>query len=129
MPHITLEYSGNLGEVTGLQELFARTHAILAETAAIRMSNCKSRAIPVEACHVGSGHPGSAFVHMDVRILEGRPSATRQAIGRQLLSALRDHFKAPPEVDDLQITVEVRDILKDCYFKFPEGTLTHESPP
>jgi len=129
MPHITLEYSDSFGTVTRLQELFAAVHDILAETAAIRKSNCKSRAIPIEACRVGLGHARSAFVHMDVRILEGRSSATKRVVGQQILHALRDHFKPHPGVDDLQITVEIRDILRDSYFKFPGGTLTPQAPP
>ena len=128
MPHIRLEYSGSLGDVLDLEGLFARIHDILSETAGIRKGNCKSRAIPIETCYLGSGNPGSAFVHLDVGILEGRSSELKRAIGQQILGTLEDHFRPPPDVDDFQITVEVRDILKDFYFKSPAGTLTHETP-
>ncbi len=128
MPHIRLEYSGNLGAVSGLDGLFAGIHDILSETAGIRRGNCKSRVVPIEASYVGSGQPGSAFVHLEVRILEGRPGEVKRAVGQRILSALKDHFRPPPDIDDFQVTVEVRDIQKDSYLKFPEGTLMRETP-
>jgi 5-carboxymethyl-2-hydroxymuconate isomerase len=126
MPHLTLEYSSNLDPDPDFATLFSRFHEILA-AAGIKKENCKSRAVSRARFFIGTGGSGRAFVHLDARILQGRAPETKRAIGGQLLAALRDHFRAPENVDDLQLTVEIRDMARHSYFKFPPGTLDYGS--
>jgi len=72
---------------------------------------------------IGDGKEEGAFVHLDLRFLEGRPPQEKQAVGLAALERLCDHFAAVPESLNLQITVEVQDIQKAFYFKHPPGTL------
>jgi 5-carboxymethyl-2-hydroxymuconate isomerase len=126
MPHVILEYSSNLGPSTDLREFFSLCHNILVN-AGISRDNCKSRAISRDTYYVADGGSETAFAHLDVRILEGRTTEVKEALGRHLLAAVRDLFN-PPGVTNLQITVEVRDMAKNAYFKHPPGTLDYRSP-
>ena len=101
----------------------ASLHHLLHATAGIRLENCKSRWRRVEGWVVGDGEGASAFVHLDLRYLEGRPMEVHLAVGQRALEALRAHFLPAPPGVDLQITVEVGEIRKATYFKFPGGTL------
>jgi 5-carboxymethyl-2-hydroxymuconate isomerase len=121
VPHLTLEYTSNLPAATASQELFAHLHQILAEVGGIRLGNCKSRAVALSNYYVGAGDPEEAFVHLDVRFLAGRPAEVKRAVGEALLAALRQAY-ASGELP-VQITVEISDIPKENYFKFPDGTL------
>ncbi|MFO8175609.1 MAG: hypothetical protein R6T96_15080 [Longimicrobiales bacterium] len=135
MPHLTLEYTANLAHSAPSRALLLSIHHLLNATAGIRVENCKSRWHRVEDWVAGSGEGDSAFVHLDLRFLEGRSLDLQQAVGEGALEILRSHFlPGPREVGpegrdggvsavDLQITVEVGEIREATYFKFPGGTL------
>jgi len=123
MPHLTLEYTSNLAGSPPTPELLLSIHRVLEAVAGIRPGNCKSRWREVEGWVVGTGEPGSAFVHLDLRFLEGRAPEVQQAVGEAALEILKAHFTPGARELDLQITVEVQEIRKATYFKFPSGTL------
>lgn len=127
MPHLTIEYTKNLTPTHPFDGLFGRLHAVLTELGGIKPVNCKSRAVKVDQYYVGVGAADSAFVHADVRFLEGRSAVVKQDIGRAILAVLRENFPPPANVRDLQITVEVRDIQRSMYFKYPEGSLEYRN--
>lgn len=127
MPHLTLEYTSNLAGTPPDAALLLRIHGLLKAVGGIVPENCKSRWREVEGWVVGHGNPAAAFVHLDLRFLEGRPLEVQQAVGEGALEILKAHFLPEPEGVDLQITVEVREIRKATYFKFPPGTLGRPS--
>jgi len=123
MPHLTLEYTANLSERAPEPALLLSVHRLLESVAGIKIGNCKSRWRKVEDWVVGSGEGPSAFVHLDLRFLEGRPEEVKRATGNATLELLRAHFGPAAQGLDLQITVEVQDIRGASYFKDPPGTL------
>ena len=127
MPHLTLEYTTGLGTAIEFDLLFARIHGVLAEVGGIKKRNCKSRAVERDRFYVGDGDE-NGFVHLDVRFLEGRSKQLKQEIGRELLAVLLDHYVAVSEAAAPQVTVEISDIVRDAYFKFPEGSLGVDPP-
>ncbi|MGD2120676.1 MAG: 5-carboxymethyl-2-hydroxymuconate isomerase [Gemmatimonadota bacterium] len=125
MPHLTLEYTANLDPWAADPGVLISLHRLL-EAAGIKIENCKSRWRMVEEWVTGDGEGESAFVHLDIRFLEGRMPDVKQAIGHGAVELLQDHFQ--PALDntpglDLQITVEIQDIQRAAYFKHPPGTL------
>jgi len=123
MPHLTLEYTANLEERAPDPDLLLSLHRLLESVAGIKIGNCKSRWRRLEEWLVGDGKGESAFVHLDLRFLEGRPLSVKQAVGAGAMELLRAHFAPASKGLDLQITVEVGDIRKATYFKDPPGTL------
>jgi 5-carboxymethyl-2-hydroxymuconate isomerase len=118
MPHVTLEYTSNLPAAVAGTELLGRLHLVLAGVGGIDIGNCKGRAVRLDTFLVGddAGDPGvAAYVHLDVRILEGRPGEVKAELGRRLLDTLRDAYDAAHR--GTQITVEIRDMARDLYFK------------
>ena len=126
MPHLTLEYSGNVPDPPDIQGILREIHRVLQETAGIKIENCKSRGRVAEKYLVANGESTRAFVHLDVRILEGRSGELKRELGYQLLDTLREHFSSAEAALDLQTTVEIRDIERASYFKHPAGTLSIE---
>lgn len=125
MPHITLEYSSNLDQDVDFDGLFAQIHSVLADEGGLKIGNCKSRATKVGTYYIGDGADNYAFVHADVRFLEGRSVDAKQQISGSILAILKDCYASSLETWDLQITVEVRDISKETYSKVPAGTLEY----
>ena len=117
MPQLQLEYSANV-TAPPTPDLLLMLHQILADHG-VKIGNCKSRAVERDVYLVADGKTGEAFVHLDVSFMEGRSPELKTSIGNAMLSALRTEFGD----DGVQITVEIRDIKRDAYFKFPGGTL------
>ena len=126
MPHLTLEYTANLEEKAPSPELLVGIHRILKSVGKIKIENCKSRWRMVEEWVTGDGEGESAFVHLDIRFLEGRTPEVKHSIGEGTVELLHDHFHHAVErfhALELQITVEIQDIRRAAYFKHPPGTL------
>lgn len=119
MPHLTLEYTSNLRDKAPDAELLLRLHRVLESVAGVRIDNCKSRWREVERWAIGKGEHESAFVHLDIRVFDGRPEEVRRTVGVAALDILRSQFLPAPEGVELQITVEVREIRRSLYFKHP----------
>jgi 5-carboxymethyl-2-hydroxymuconate isomerase len=123
MPHLTLEYSSNIEFKLNHQDLFAQLHRLLNEAGGIRIDNFKSRALMRENFLVGRGDIENAFVHLELRLLEGRSPEAKNEIGQGCLQLLKEFYAPSLANQALQITVEIADISKETYFKHPEGTL------
>lgn len=126
MPHLSLEYSANLSAEIAGEELLHELHSALERIAGIRIANCKSRVRAASLFLVGRGEEEGAFVHLEVRFLEGRSTEVREAVGARLLEILVEAYGAGRR-KDLQITVEVIEIERAAYFKHPPGTLTPQA--
>jgi 5-carboxymethyl-2-hydroxymuconate isomerase len=126
MPHLTIEYTNNACPTVELDQLFARMHAVLNDVGGIKKKNCKSRAVELDRFYVGDGDADAAFVHADLKFLEGRSSTLKREIGNAILTTLRECFSAAAEATDLQITVEISDITRSAYFKIPQVSLDYK---
>lgn len=124
MPHLTLEYTSNLAHKAPTSELLLRVHRLLESAAGVPVGNCKSRWRALEAWAVGDGTGEAAFVHLDIRLLEGRSLEALQEVGKGAIGVLASHFLPPVSGAAPQITVEIQEIRRDAYFKDPAGTLT-----
>ena len=124
VPNILLEYTDNVSEVIDYQSLFTEIHTILHEVGGINPGNCKSRALAMGEFRIGDGDPANAFVQLSLCFVAGRSAEVKQAIGEQSLACLKRFYAISMEKLDLQITVELIDIRREDYFKYPEGTLT-----
>jgi 5-carboxymethyl-2-hydroxymuconate isomerase len=117
MPHLTLEYTGNLVQQVRAGELLPALHRLLAQVAGIEAGNCKSRLVRLDDYCVGGGETRHAFVHLEIRILAGRAPEVKREIGAQSLAVLEDYFAPSLSEFELQITVEVIDMRRASYFK------------
>lgn len=126
MPHLTLEYSDNITQEINPLALFKDLHQVLNEVAGIDIGNIKSRAMQRSDFLIADGDARHAFVHLEIRLLAGRPEDLKQKIGGGCLHLLENYFKETASEFNLQITVEIVDILMRDYFKYPSGTLIHQ---
>lgn len=123
MPQLTLDYSNNITQTINFKVLFSQLHRVLHQVGNVNIDNCKSRAIRQNEYYVGNGIKENAFAHLEIRFLEGRPMGLKQAIGEACLQILETHLEETIDKLNPQITVEIVDIPKSSYFKFPSGTL------
>ena len=123
MPQITIQYTDNIISFPDFDFLFSKVHQIINNIAGIKIENCKSRAIKLDKYYTGDGTNSRGFIHLEVKILEGRNNEIKSEIGNNLLEILKKQFIESNQLLALQITIEIIDIQKNCYYKYPEGTL------
>lgn len=125
MPHITLQFTNNIGSLPDFIQLFSEVHQTINAIAGIKIDNCKSKAIKLENFYIGDGSKSKGFLHLEVKFLAGRTIEVKSEIGKGLLEILKTQFKESIKLLDLQITIEIIDIQKNCYYKYPDGTLNY----
>ena len=123
MPHIRLEYTANVAQPPAFGQLFLELHRTLNSVAGIDINNCKSRAVRLEEYLIAQAEDTKAFVHLDVSFLEGHSDEVRREIGARFLESARRSFATAIAGQDLQISVEIRDIDRKFYFKHPAGSI------
>lgn len=117
MPHLTLEYTPNLAQTADMAGLLVELNQLVADVAGIALENFKSRAIRRDVFAVGAGTCDSGFVHLEIAVFGGRPSAIKDEMGRKSVALLERRFSASGQGVAPQITVEIRDMNREAYFK------------
>jgi 5-carboxymethyl-2-hydroxymuconate isomerase len=108
MPHLTLEYTGNLD--FEVQPLLARLHSELVATGAINLKGLKSRAVRQSEYRIADGNPEYAFVHVDLRIREGRPLEVQKDASRRVLAVLKETFGQRLKSGHLSLSVDIKEM-------------------
>ena len=122
MPHVVLEYSDDLSPLPDLHVVFSDVHAALESITGASRANAKSRATGVES-YVGDGDVGNAFVHLDIRLMEGRSQAVKRELSDRCLDIVVGAFTDAGKGRNLQCTVAVSDLKRATYAKHPPGTI------
>jgi 5-carboxymethyl-2-hydroxymuconate isomerase len=118
MPHTILEYTNNVdGPQIGHSDLFAELHRVLVDIIGVDVANCKSRATPLDIYRVGEGEADAGFVHLEIKVLEGRPVELLREVGERCLAVLYHHFSPARQRLKLQITVRVEEMEQKTYLK------------
>ena len=119
MPQITLEYTDNIKSYIDYRKLFFQIHLFLEKTGGIDAKNCKSRIQILDQYFIDQGQDNCAFVHLELALYKGRSVELKKKFGAGLLDILHQFFETENSNVDLQLTVEIRDIVRETYFKFP----------
>lgn len=116
MPHITLEYSNNIGRHSDTRLLFDNIHQLLANELPTELSTCKSRAVVCDNYWLGDGDINNAFAHLNIKVMSGRSVEKKTYLGHVLLEMMNQFFHPLTAGLDLQLSVEIQD-LDPLYFK------------
>jgi 5-carboxymethyl-2-hydroxymuconate isomerase len=120
MPHLTLEYSGNLD--FEVQPLLARMHSELVATGAINLKGLKSRAVRHDDYRIADGNPDYAFVHVNLLIREGRPLDVQEELAQRVMAVLKETFGSRFENGYLSLSVDIKEMREG-------GSLTSHNIP
>ncbi|MBW2408445.1 MAG: 5-carboxymethyl-2-hydroxymuconate Delta-isomerase [Deltaproteobacteria bacterium] len=117
MPHFILEYSDNLLEKMDHRRLFQDLHRLLVENGPFRLSDIKSRAVAHRDFYISDGDDANAFIHLTLSIFKGRAPDIQHRVGNKLLAFLENEFARSCAGLKCSITVEIKEINTDTYFK------------
>lgn len=108
MPHLIFEHSSALD--AHLPALMSSAADAAASTGIVRAEDLKLRALPYTQYQLAV--PGQQFVHLSVRLLEGRSGPQKRQLAETLRAVLVEHL---PEVYSL--SVEIIDMHAESYKK------------
>lgn len=121
MPHLTLEYSANLGPHGALgaaypERDFTQLCQALADCLIAQQEDGKQvyptggvrvRALVAEHYCIANGIADAGFVHGTLKIAAGRTEAVKKATGDALFAVLKQHFSALYTHSGLALSLEI----------------------
>jgi 5-carboxymethyl-2-hydroxymuconate isomerase len=110
VPHVVIEYSGNLDSEIEPMALVRAVHAAVLAQPIFEALGVRTRAARREHFLVADGDPTHAFVAVTARIGQGRSLEQRHAASQAILAALYEAVKPIYESRGLLLSVEVGEL-------------------
>ena len=110
MPHIIVEYSGNIESNLSPQDLVAAMHDAAIASGIADVAGFRTRAERRDNYRVGDGDPNNGFVHVTARIRQGRTLEARKVLAQALMAAADKALEAAFRARPLALSVEVHEI-------------------
>ena len=114
MPHISLEYSENIQTIIN-SDFFDQLQSVVIQAAKVKPENCKSRSIKIKSFHIGSKIKNEGFVHLKIKLLEGRTKKIKKQIAQESLKILKLHFNNTID-HNIQYSIEIQEMKLENYF-------------
>ena len=113
MPHIHIEYSGNLETAVDMQGLCTCLREVAAGIETFPMPGIRVRATRVDHFSMADGDPKHAFVDISIRLRAGREPAVKHAASQAIFDAARIFLEHYMKEHSLALSLEMRDIDPD----------------
>jgi 5-carboxymethyl-2-hydroxymuconate isomerase len=112
MPHVMVEYSGNLDNSMDVQGLLNALHQAMIDSGHAPLEGIRTRAMRREHFCVADRNPDNAFVHIIVRMREGRPKEAYQNVAEMLMAAAEKSLDAALKKHPMQLALEMHEITQ-----------------
>lgn len=117
MPHIIIEYTPNLPELPFDAMLAAVARRLAQSPEVTDEADLKLRVVQADHYRVGLADADRAFIHVTVRILEGRTAEQKQDFSQRVLDGMLEHMPALQPALNAHLSVEVQDMDRGSYRK------------
>ena len=116
MPHLVVEYSGNLPHFPEAETLAELNAALCAHPEIQYEADLKTRFVVADSFEIGTSPRQRAFVHAQLRLLSGRSPQAKRELAESTAAVLRARAPRPQGVM-VQLSVEVVDMDRGSYVK------------
>lgn len=117
MPHFIAECTDNIRELADLPGLFSKVNAALAATEIFPLGGIRSRAHWLDTWQMADGQHDYAFVHMTLKIGNGRSLESRQEVGEMLFELIKKHFAMLMDSRYLALSFELAELHPTLNYK------------
>ena len=108
MPHIIIEHSANLADLTDMDALVAEVHRAALDDGLPALDALRTRATPRDHYRIADGNPAYGFVYVTARIGPGREPEAVQRFLTRIVDTV-DEVLAPLQSDHpVAISAEVQ---------------------
>ncbi len=113
MPHIAIDYSGNLDDAVDMSGLCEALRVAAIETGLFPMPGIRVRAFRADHYAVADGDPMHGYIDISVRLREGRPKEKKAAATALLFDAAKVFLAPALASRSIALSMEMRDIDAD----------------
>jgi len=117
MPHAWVEYSNNIGAEPELRDIGKAVYDAMLETGIFPIAGIRVRVNRVDEYLVGDLQPDRSFVHLSIRIGEGRDMATKKAAADHIFARFSSHLKPLADRQPLAFAFEMQEIPSAFSYK------------
>jgi 5-carboxymethyl-2-hydroxymuconate isomerase len=117
LPHIIIEYSGNLKRQLDFPKLLTELREAALSTGVFPIGGIRLRAYEADYYLIADGHPDNAFMHVSLRVGHGRDLETRKRACETIFNRLCQQLTPLYERIPLGISLEMQEI---------DAVLTHK---
>jgi 5-carboxymethyl-2-hydroxymuconate isomerase len=110
MPHLTIEYSANLGTISDIDGLCHSLHAAMLATGLFELGAIRVRALCADSYAVADLLDQNAFADLRLRIGAGRSAAEKSRAGELIFAAACAHFAPLFETPHFALTLDISEI-------------------
>jgi len=124
VPHLIVEYSGNLEQVLDLDALLDCLHETALKTGMFPIGGIRVRAYKAEHYRIADCAPENAFVHVTAIVGAGRPLDRREQVSKTLFDSLCGALRVVADTSPIAISFNMREF--DSVLNFKKNNL-HET--
>lgn len=117
MPHLTVEYSGNLEGRAEIGALCDRLHAAILATGLFELGAIRVRALRADHFAIADRLPENAFVDLNFRIGQGRSAEEKKRTGEALFAAAGEVLAPLFSTPHFALSLEIREIDPELSWK------------
>jgi 5-carboxymethyl-2-hydroxymuconate isomerase len=110
MPHLTVEYSGNLERLTDMGALCHTLHTAMLASGLFELGAIRVRARACPHYAVADLLPKNGFADLILRIGTGRSEDEKTTLGKALMHAAETHFAPQLATPHFALSLEVQEI-------------------
>lgn len=110
MPHVMVEYSGNLEDRLDMAAFCEMLRRTAADIDALPTPGIRVRAFKADHMAMADGDPKHGFIDMSLRLRGGRSEDVKQDIANRLFDAARTFVADDMAQNSLALSLEIRDI-------------------
>lgn len=123
MPHLTLEYSVNIGKRVDFAVLCAALHEGLARAGTFKIQDFKSRGYPAAEFFIGTGNDNQSFINLDIATFKGKDPEERKRLTEAALAILADYFADALAATNCDISVQVTELERAVFSRVRSNEL------
>ncbi|MBK5567821.1 5-carboxymethyl-2-hydroxymuconate Delta-isomerase [Ensifer sp. SSB1] len=117
MPHLTMEYSGNLDTKVDFARLCRTVHKTILGTGLFELGAVRVRTIRNQDYAIADLMPENGFIDMSFRIGRGRTEAEKKATGEAIFEAVSDELSELFATPHFALSLEIREIDPELSWK------------
>lgn len=117
MPHLIVEYSSNLQEQVDRDDLVREVHSAGLQTGIFPLGGIRVRLHEVSHYAIADCHPDNAFIHVQMRIGEGRDADTRRRAAELVFDRLTAYLEQVFQARPFGLSLELCEIDGNASFK------------
>lgn len=111
MPHIIVEHSEDIS--LDIPEFLQALHMDLSTKDTIDINTIKTRSIPLKHAYVGPAPFEAKMIHIEVKLLPGRPDELKEKMSRGLHEVAQIFVNG----QNVNISVEIQELHKESYIQ------------